>query len=500
MINLSTLSIKNINRIIEKFSIFLTEKLSFLNKKNFLNLISLLISDKRFIITLSIICLTIFAHLSTPSFYKSDWVEQKVKKQLEEDFDVILNFSEPFNYSMFPVPNFTFKNIKLNSKADDKEFASIKELKIFLSFKKFFDKNKINIQYIKIKDSQFSIYDNQIKDLINFFDEKINDKKLIILKSKIFLKDKEDDIYCIINIEKSESYSDLNLNHNKLNLSGDIFNNKFKLSLINNFLIKSLDIDLNLPYLNKSIKNKLIYGSKEKIGKLNISGIGNNYNLNYIFKDNELKLVTDQDSVKRFNFSSLTKFKPFFSDINFEFKKLDLKELVNSNNYFFSFLTSEIFFNENLNYRINIKSKDLSNHRKLKNLDMMINYDQQNINFNNSSLTFGEILDVNIIDSKLAKDTRGEKIYFNFLIDIKDNKKLYSFFQTRKEYRKEIKKISIQLEYYITGNYFIINDIYLDKNTSDELKTLIQNFNSDKKILSNRIEFKNFFNNVIELF
>ena len=103
---------------------------------------------------------------------------------------------------MFPIPNFTFKKVKLYTPGDLKEFAIIENFKIFLSFEKFFDKNKMNIQFIKIKNSQFSVYHKQIDSFINFFDKKINNKKLIILDSKIFFKDKSDEIYSLINLKK----------------------------------------------------------------------------------------------------------------------------------------------------------------------------------------------------------------------------------------------------------------------------------------------------------
>ena len=92
--------------------------------------------------------------------------------------------------------------------------------------------------------AKFSIYDKNIDSLKFFFDNEINKKKLTILNSKIFFKDNSDDIYSILNINKSVSYLETETNLNHLRLNGDIFNNpivlKIKNSTHNAILIKYL--------------------------------------------------------------------------------------------------------------------------------------------------------------------------------------------------------------------------------------------------------------------
>ena len=313
MINFSTPSKKDINKIFEKFSIFLSDKFNSLSsidlKKNF----NLFIYDKRFVITCLIILISVFAHLSTPAFYKPEWVKQKVKKQLEEEFNIIFSLNnKKVEYAMFPIPNFTFKKVKLYAPDDTKEFAIIENFKIFLSFEKFFDNDKMNIQFIEIKNSQFSIYNKQLDSFINFFDKKINDKKLIILDSKIFFKDKSDEIYSLINLKKSESFVDEELKQNKLFVEGDIFNNNFKFKLKNNYLTKNLNLEISLPDLKKEITNKLNYLNKDKFGNLNLIGIGDNHSFNYSFNSKELKFENNEIINKSYILNSKTNFKPFF--------------------------------------------------------------------------------------------------------------------------------------------------------------------------------------------
>ena len=500
MINFSTPSKKDINKMFEKFSIFLSDKFSSLSSINLKKNFNLFIYDKRFVITCLIILISVFAHLSTPAFYKPEWVQQKVKKQLEEEFNIIFSLNKKVEYAMFPIPNFTFKKVKLYTPGDPKEFAIIENFKIFLSFEKFFDKDKMNIQSIKIKNSQFSVYHKQIDSFINFFDKKINSKKLIILDSKIFFKDKSDEIYSLINLKKSESFVDEKLKQNNLFVDGNIFNNNFNFTLKNNYLAKSMDFEISLPDLKKEIINKLNYSNKDKFGNLNLIGIGDNHSFNYSFNSNELKFKNNDITNKSYILNSKTNFSPFFSNLFIEFKDINLKKLISTNSLLYSSFSNETFLNENLNYKINIKSANIKNHRKLKDLDLIINFDQNKLNLNGSSLKFDKILNAEVLDSEYTNNIQKESLSSRILITVNDSDKLYSFFQTRKKYRKKIKNIFLDIEYNFRGNHLMVKDIIVDNNSPEEITSFLQDFNSSRKKLEKRIEIKNFFNEFIELF
>ena len=91
---------------------------------------------------------------------------------------------------MFPRPHFHFKNISLN--AEGKKFASIESFRIYLSFKKFFEKEKLKIQYLKIKKAKFNFEITSFPILLKFFDKKLSKLDVDIYNSNIFLKDNDD--------------------------------------------------------------------------------------------------------------------------------------------------------------------------------------------------------------------------------------------------------------------------------------------------------------------
>ena len=64
------------------------------------------------------------------------------------------------------------------------EIGIIDKMKLNLTFNKFLNKEKINIQDIHINNSKFEIYNKDIKNLKNFFDKKINSKKNYIFVIK----------------------------------------------------------------------------------------------------------------------------------------------------------------------------------------------------------------------------------------------------------------------------------------------------------------------------
>ena len=220
----STPTKKDFLNFLNKFNIILSDKLAVLTKKNLKQLFEDLIYDRRFVITILITLISIFAHLSTPAFYQDKWVLSKIKKQLQNEFDIELILPEEVRYSMFPVPSFYLSNIKIAENGG--QIGIIEEMKLCLTFSKFLNREKINIQDIHIKNSKFEIYSSDLKNLKNFIKKEINDKALYIRNTNIFLKNDNEVVYLILNLEKSKSFFDKENLKNVINIKGNVFNNR----------------------------------------------------------------------------------------------------------------------------------------------------------------------------------------------------------------------------------------------------------------------------------
>tara|TARA_A100000164_G_C21938499_1_gene789344 strand:+ start:2066 stop:3526 length:1461 start_codon:yes stop_codon:yes gene_type:complete len=481
---------------LKKTNSLLVDIFNNLKLSNLQRITKLFLIDKRVIFTLIIIFFSVFVHLSTPAFYKDSWVKEIVKNQFEKELNFKIKFSDKLNYAIFPIPHFSFKDVKFLS--NERNLAKIENLKVYLTFNKFLDKYKMNIQNVTIKNAKFDLYKKDLGNLVDFFNKKINEKKFIISDSKVFLKNNEDDIYSIISINKSNSYYDNLELINRLDLNGEIFNNSFKLILKNNFNEKKSNIDLVLNKLNKRFINSIDFTNQKKIGNLSYLDARKKYNTKYILDKDVLKFNSDEKVGDDFFYSGFVNLSPFSSNLKINLKSINLSKLLNNESFFLETLKSNIFANENLNFNVSIKSRNVSDHRRLKNLNLNINYENQLLNFNQSNLILENILLINLIDSEFKTTKKKQYFLGEFEIIIKDYSNLYSFFQTKKEFRKAIGSINFLIKYDFLTNRLSLERLSIDNKTNDNVQRVIEQFNQENKFLKNRTDLRNLFNFIAE--
>ena len=85
-----------------------------------------------------------------------------------------------------------------------------------------------------------------------------------------------------------------------------------------------------------------------------------------------------------------------------------------------------------------------------------------------------------------------------FEILIKDYSKLYSFFQTTKEYRKKISSINLVVKYDFLKDQLNFEQLSIDNKFNENMLSIIQQFNQENRLLRSRIDLRNFFNSIIE--
>ena len=495
MFNFTLISKKNFLSFLKNTNLILINIFNNLKLSNLKRLTKLFLIDKRVIFTLIIIFFSVFVHLSTPAFYKDSWVKEIVKNQFEKQFKFEIEFSDELSYAIFPIPHFRFKNVKFTS--SERELAEIDSIKVYLTFSKFLDQYKMNIQNVIIKKGKFNLYKRDFINLIDFFNGKINEKKITIFSSKIFLKDDSDDIYSIISIDKSDSFYDNLETINKLNITGSIFNNSFDLKLKNNFVEQKSNIDLIFNKLNKRFINIVNFENKKIEGNLSFLDSRKKYDTTYSISKDILKFNSSEKIDNIPFYSGVINFSPFFSDIQINLKSIDLKNFIGNESLFLEILKSNIFVNENLNFNIAIKSKNILDHRKLKELNLNINYVNQLLNFDKSNFLLEDILKVNLIDSKFIN---SKKQYFlgKFEVLVEDHSKLYRFFQTKKKYRKKISSIYVTIKYNFLKNNLTMEEIIIDNKTNKNVLNFIKEFNQANTVIKNRVDLRNFFNSLIE--
>ena len=491
----STPTKKDFLNFLNKFNIVLSDKLALLTKKNFKQIFNDLIYDRRFVITILIILLSFFAHLSTPAFYQDKWVLSKIKKQLQNQFDIEFILPEEVRYSMFPVPSFYLNNVKIAE--DDKNIGIIDEMKLCLSFSKFLNREKINIQDIHINNSKFELYNNELKNLKNFLKKSINEKKLYIRNTNIFLKNSDEEVFLIFNIDKSQSFFDKENLINVVNINGDVFNNPIILNFTNDPRSKELNLELNLENIGKKIKTKLSYFNKTTFGELDLISGSTNYLTKLEFDQDMIYLYSEKKINEDHLYLADIKLNPFFANLIVNFNSLDFFDLIRKDGFFMKIILSNLITNKNLNYEINLNANDLKNHRLLKNFVLNLNFQESTLNFDNSKLTFDENVFMKLYNTELVSDYNNSFFTGEVNFKIKNSNNLYKFFQTNKKHRKDIKEIEISFKINLLDNSYSIEKISIDNQSNDQINNIIKYYNKNNFNILKRIEIKNLFNEVV---
>ena len=494
MNNLSIVSKKEILNFLTRFNEFFSKKLSSLNLKNLKQIYKDLLFDKRFVITSAIVFFSIFAHLSTPAFYQDKWVISKIKKQLENEFDITFLLPEKVDYSLFPIPSFHLKNISFVK--GERELGKIEKMKINLSYKKFLNKEKINIQDIHFNNSQFNVFSEDLNDFISFIDEKINTKKLFINNSSIFLKNKNNETYSIIKINNSISFFDELTQLNEFNLDGEIYNTSFNLSFNNDVNNKIFRFNLNFKELDLAFVNELKYANEENFGFIEIVKSLKNYKTEFSFNKKYVNFKSINENDKSFIYEGNLELKPFNAFVDIEYDEIDILKFFSNDSILYEVIRSNILLNENLNYDIKLISKKIKNHKKLQDLNLRINFSQGNLNLSDSSLMFKNIANLEMIDGTYVNNLDEEFFFGNINLNIIDKKNFYSFLQTNKKYRDDIDNLNVKFKFDYKKNEFLFDEIYIDGESSDEIIREINIFNSEKKGFKNIIDLKKFSNKI----
>ena len=275
--------------------------------------------------------------LLIPILYDKTWIQTNIERKLLDEFRINLSTSADISYRILPAPHFLIKDSKIlvNTIRKQNPIAEIKEFKVFLNQKYFFNKEKIDIVKLIIKDANFSLLTSELKLFKNFRSKKFSNKKIKIKNSNIFLKDNLGEIILIIKIDKATSFFDNKKLSNYISLDGNVFNVPFIFELNRqnatngnesiNFNSKLLKLNI----LNKSVeeKNKLITGENY------ISFLNSKINTKYNIKE---KLITFKSIDSRINksqvkYNGTMSTNPFDLDLKINLDNHKISKLFNFN-------------------------------------------------------------------------------------------------------------------------------------------------------------------------
>ncbi len=478
----------SINNLIESYFYNLTLFFkNFKKKKLGTNSKVFLVSAVSFILILTYFLL--------PTLFDKNLIKTEIKNHILKKYNINLKFNDKVVYTLIPTPHYSAKNVSIIR--DKKNIGDIKNLKILISSNKFFNFNKVFVKDLVFNKTEFNLQ----KDDILFFQELLktepNENKIIIKNSKIFFKDKNQEVLFMNKIYNSQFFYDSKNLQNVFLSKNEIFNLPFKFSIKNNKFEKKIISNFNSKKIRLNINNEIQYEDKTKNGIANIRFINKNTSFNYRIDKNSLNFFSDSNNN---SYKGKVDFKPFYFSADFNYIGLSTKNLFNDDSVFVDLIKTEILNNKNLNAKINVNLQDITNINELNNLLLKIEIEEGEIGFSESNLMWKKDLKISFRESFMSYSDNEIKFIGKIVLDFKDLDNFYKSLQVNKSDRKKIKKIEFDFIYNLDKNFFNFDNIKVDEVDNENLEVFFENFNSSKNRIFNKITFKNFVSNFFKAY
>ena len=455
--------VKNFNNLIKK-TIFKVE-----NKTN--NKFHVSKFSKYLISAIVVLFIYIF-YLSIPLLYDKNWIQNKIVTELGNEFNINLGNSFDFSYRILPKPHYLIRDSKT-------PLAEIKTLNVFISQNNFFNKDSIIINEVVIEEANFSLLSNDLKPFYKDSENKFSKKKIKFNDSNIFFKNNLNEVISIIKISNAFLLFDEKNLFNLFDLKGEIFNIPFKLKYKNALNLQK-QIEINAPDLKLKVINDF-FKKDENLSSVisNISILSSSINTKFNIKDQIAIFQSDGSRIynSKIDYNGQLAINPF--DLNLKINLYDYKisNLFTPNSIINEFIKSGLLFNENISVQtlVNIKSTkkdEIFNEVKLelRILNGKISFDKSVFINNNIGL-------MEISNSDLFLDNDKLFLSSNLSIDIKDIDKLYSFLNTSKNSRKNIRNIKLNIIYDFLSNQIELNNIKInDNDVSSQFNNIAEGF------------------------
>jgi hypothetical protein len=471
--------VKNFNNLIKR-TIFKLE-----NKTN--NKFQVSTFNKCVIAIISTLFIYIF-YLLIPLLYDKNWLQNKIIEKLKDEFNISLINTPDISYRILPRPHFSIKNSTIS-------LAKFGIINIYINQNNFFNKSNLNIDEVTIYEANFSLLKNDFKVLSANTINKFSNKKIKINNSNIFFKDNLNEITSIIKISNGVLFFDEKKLLNLIDVKGKVFNIPFSLNYqhaLNSKKKKRIKIeanDIRLKIINESFR----LDENLTTGTNNISVLNSTINTKFSVLDQIIKFESNNSRMynSKINYNGRLAINPFDLDLTIDLEDYKISNLFTSNSIINELIKSGLLFNENISIKalINIKSK--TRDEIFHDANIKLNILNSKINFDNSIFVNDHIGFVKISNSDLFLKNNKLTLATNLSIVIKDTDKLFSFLNTSKKSRKDIKNIKLNIIYDFASKQIKFNNIKIDNNeVSDQFQNIVEglaNFNSNNLNKSRRL-------------
>jgi len=427
--------------------------------------------SKYIIAFIAVLFIYIF-YLSIPLLYDKNWVQNKIITKLNDEFNINLSNSFDISYRILPRPHYLIKDTKTT-------LAEIKSLAVYISQNNFFNKDSIRISEVAIEEANFSLLKDDFKTFYKDSENKFSKKKIKINNSNIFLKGNLNEVISIIKISNAFLLFDEKNLFNIFDLKGEIFNVPFELNY-QNIINSQKKIRIKAPNLQLEVINDFFKKDENSSGGINnISILNSSINTKYNIKDQIVIFQSNGSRVynSKINYNGQLVINPFDLNLKINLYNYKISNLFTPNSIINEFIKSGLLFNENISVHtlVNIKSTkkdEIFNEAKLE-----LRVLNGKISFDNSIFINNNIGLIEVSNSDLFLKNDKLILISNLSIDIKDIDGLFSFLNTSKKSRKDIKNIKLDIIYDFLSNQVELKNIKInDNDVSSQFKNIAEGF------------------------
>jgi hypothetical protein len=426
----------------------------------------------KYTITAIVVLFIYIFYLSIPLLYDKNWVQNKIVTKLSDEFNINLSNSFDISYRILPKPHYLIKDTKTT-------LAEIKGLNVYISQNNFFNKDSIRIKEVVIEEANFFLLNDNFKTLYENSENKFSKKKIKINNSNIFFKDNLNEVISIIKISNAFLFFDEKNLFNLFVLKGEIFNIPFELNY-RNIMNSQKKIDIKAPDLKLEVINEFFKEDEDLSGGINkIFILSSSVNTKYSIKDQIVIFQSDGSRIynSKIDYNGQLAINPFDLNLKINLYNYKISNLFTSNSIINEFIKSGLLFNENISIHtlVNIKSTkkdEIFNEAKLE-----LRVLNGKISFDNSIFINNDIGLIEVSNSDLFLENDKLILTSNLSIDIKDTDRLFSFLNTSKKSRKDIKNIKLNIIYDFLSNQIELRNIKInDNDVSSQFSNIAEGF------------------------
>ena len=469
---------KNYLRKFEKYILSIRDNISrYKNKKPFE------------IIVLSIaLVFLLLLYFTIPTFYNYKNFDREIQKKISKDFKLDLKNISSMTYLMIPTPHFLIEECDIHFLNDPKKILKAKNLKINIFLKNLHKKQKIELKNISLNKTDLDLQFIDIKNFYNHLKNSIS-KPIYIKNSNFFFRSDEKEIVSISKIKSFEYFFDYQNKEKKLNILGNLFGSSFRFNWEKNFsnpYISQSNIKFKNPNLN--ITNKFNNEDEDFItAKTYVKFLRNSIDLNYKLNKDNIEFIDDKsEKIYHSKLVGNVKLNPFFFDVNLILNGIRIDTVLN--NLFLNLYRTNKTTHLNLNGNLKINLKKINN-RLFENLILNINFLEEKISLNNSSLNLKKVGKINFSDPLIYEKNQRIFIKSKITFDVDNQQEFYRRFLVSRQHRIDLNKVYFELEYNIDdGNYFLSSINFTENSEQPSYFYEVNNFQQLNNLISK--EFK----------